>query len=367
MNKIKKSILLVAFSALLMFGAIACGQEENQSEDSSATTASGVSGIEVVTEASTQTSTVSEKIDIEMVDEDGFVTMNDYVIITDETATIMVAPDTDSDVYLVLNSGVNLRRIGIKDEWTKIRLNDGNYYILTSAVRMTTVEWKEDTNEDEENISHVVYIDPSKQMMADLENEPVGPDSEIEKAKSATSTIGVSTGKFEYEVTLSIAVKLKKELESRGYTVIISREKNDILMSNSERAKSANSSGAETYIRLQAGEIKDSNVSGILGFVATSGNIYSGNKYNESYTLCNEIIEGACNLTEASRIGIYETDEMTVINWCDMPVAVINVGFLSNETDDENLSNYEYQEKLVKGIANGIDNYFRKIDEGESF
>ena len=51
-------------------------------------------------------------------------------------------------------------------------------------------------------------------------------------------------------------------------------------------------------------------------------------------------------------------DTMTGINWCDMPVTIIELGFMSNETDDTNMQDDAYQDKMIQGIANGIDAYF---------
>ena len=57
-------------------------------------------------------------------------------------------------------------------------------------------------------------------------------------------------------------------------------------------------------------------------------------------------------------MGVYETDNMTALNYCDMPATVIDVGFLSNINDDANLSSAEYKSLLAVKIAGGIDKYF---------
>ena len=62
-------------------------------------------------------------------------------------------------------------------------------------------------------------------------------------------------------------------------------------------------------------------------------------------------------------MGIYETDNLTALNYCNMPATVISMGFLSNESDDIALSTDEYKKKLAVGIAEGIDLYFESIEE----
>jgi N-acetylmuramoyl-L-alanine amidase len=142
----------------------------------------------------------------------------------------------------------------------------------------------------------------------------------------------------------------------------MSRETNEVNISNSERAKLANGKEAEIYVRLQAGYSNDPDSSGIFGFITTRDNPYSGDTYYQSYDLCSSILNAASEGTGSTMLGISETAGMTVLNWCDMPAAVIGIGFLSNAEEDETLTTVEDQKKLARNIANGIDLYF----EGET-
>ena len=48
---------------------------------------------------------------------------------------------------------------------------------------------------------------------------------------------------------------------------------------------------------------------------------------------------------------------MTGLNWSQVPVTIIEMGFLSNPTEDRLLNDSSYQDKLALGIANGIGEY----------
>ena len=49
---------------------------------------------------------------------------------------------------------------------------------------------------------------------------------------------------------------------------------------------------------------------------------------------------------------------MTGINWSQIPVVILEMGFMTNEQDDWNMSDAAYREKMVAGIVDGINAFY---------
>ena len=85
---------------------------------------------------------------------------------------------------------------------------------------------------------------------------------------------------------------------------------------------------------------------------------FNGNLHNDSYRLATWLIQGVLDKTACTNQGIYETDQMTAINWSRKPVALIKLGYLSNADEEAKLVDPDYQKELVSGLADGLDAYY---------
>lgn len=292
----------------------------------------------------------------------------DYALYSRTTDTVHLRsrPSIDSESIHILGKNTALRVAGIDaDHWAQVRTDSGEEGFIFADYIMEPVSEEEWMAYQEQSLEQkVICIDAGHQAHGNNEKEPVGPGASETKAKVSSGTRGVSTGKMEYELTLEVSLKIQEELEQRGYTVIMCRTTNDVNISNAERAAVANSAGVDAFLRIHADGAENASAQGAHTICQTLNNPYNGQLYEDSLRLSQCIISEYLAATGAKQAkaddGVDERDDLSGINWCSVPVTLIELGFMTNPTEDELMSSADYQAKMVTGIANGIDKYFDK-------
>lgn len=253
-----------------------------------------------------------------------------------ESDQITVGGDEENRYLLLTNE--NLRRLTNTEE--PVELVTAEEVVLTGTGKM-------------------VAIDPGHQAHGNSEQEPIGPGAAQTKAKVASGTTGRSTGVPEYQLNLDVSLKLRDELKARGYDVYMIRESNDVNISNAERAQTAAAAGADILVRIHANGSENTSVSGALTMAPSSSNPFlDGGLIAQCQLLSEKVISSFCLATGANNQGVLQTDDMSGLNWCTIPATIVEMGYMTNPEEDSRMQTEEYQKQMVKGIADGIDQYF---------
>ena len=208
----------------------------------------------------------------------------------------------------------------------------------------------------------LIVLDPGHQARANTGQEPVGPGASEMKMKVSGGARGVATGVPEYDLVLTVSRLLRDELESRGYEVLMTRETNDVDLSNRERAELANSAGADVFLRIHANGSEDPSASGAMTLCPTAGNPYPiGGLYSQCRLLADCVLEEYAAATGAKMERVWETDTMSGLNWCLVPVTLLEMGYMTNPDEDRLLNDPAHQILMVRGIADGVDRYFSEL------
>lgn len=229
----------------------------------------------------------------------------------------------------------------------------------------TETEQKEETAEPEEpeepqKKGILVALDPGHQSW-DVDMSAVeanAPGSDVMKTKATGGTSGRFSGIPEFQLNLDIALMVRDRLTEQGYDVIMTRENNETAISNAERATLANNAGADISVRIHANGSEDSSVNGALVLIGSAENPYVGSLYDNSYRLGESVLNAYCGATGMQNLGIQANDTMTGINWSQIPVIILEMGFMTNEQDDLNMADAEYRIRMADGIVNGINAYY---------
>jgi N-acetylmuramoyl-L-alanine amidase len=197
-------------------------------------------------------------------------------------------------------------------------------------------------------------VDPGHDLRANPATEPIGPGSAIRKIKDGGGTRGVVSGLSEAELNLRVSLRLRALLERAGIRVVMTRTKTaGPSVGNVARARLANELGAALFLRVHADGATDSRARGTHTLYPALRRGWTDDVYRSSRDAA-RIVQA--QLVRALRFpdrGLQERSDFTGFNWADVPVILVELGFMTNPTDDRLLATRAYQRRAALGLCRG--------------
>ena len=201
----------------------------------------------------------------------------------------------------------------------------------------------------------VIGLDPGHQAKGNPQKEPIAPGSSQSKAKVTSGTQGRWSGVPEYEVNLQVALRLRELLEAQGATVVMTREQNEVDISNIERAQFFNEHETDYALRLHCNGAEDEAEHGAFAIIPSEGEYQE-----ESESAAKLLIDAFCAETGAENRGVICMDNQTGFHWCQRMILTVEMGYMSNRQEDAMLADADYQEKMAQGLCQGILRYYQE-------
>lgn len=214
----------------------------------------------------------------------------------------------------------------------------------------------------------LVYVNKPKFDIVETMAVPVSNKVIVIDAGHGTPDEGAqnSDGLTEAKINLSIALKLQNLLESSGATVILTRsDDNAIYDANADsiaekkvsdiknRVKIGNSSSADIFVSIHLNKIPQEQYWGWQTFYRDGDE----NSKNLATDIQNNLNKAISNDNERVPLKI---DNVYIMKNVEIPIALVECGFLSNKEEASKMVKDDYQNKLAWGIFDGIMDYFNK-------
>ncbi len=165
---------------------------------------------------------------------------------------------------------------------------------------------------------------------------------------------------LEKEINLDIVLKLKELLDASDIKAYYTRL-DDTKPDNATRVEFANNLKADFFISVHN--------NGDTTASSSKGTEVLYNDKEENVTFGSEALAKICQEELVKELGsrdrgIVSGSDIKIIRLSEVPVALVEVGFITNKTEATNLSSESYQQKTAQAIYNSIIRAYEERDNG---
>lgn len=255
----------------------------------------------------------------------------DHLYVAVSEANLLKTKEPTSDTLTSLPYATKLNVISEQDNgWVEVSTNDGSVGFL-APFEVTTRELSKDEKKPAIPMSEFsVMLDP-------------GHGGNDTGAQTNDGTV------VEKDLTLATAKVVKKELESHGFNVLMTREKDEIVPLLNI-AKKSSESQADAFISMHYDSTGEPNEgSGTTTF------------YNQSNSkeLAQAINDSLASILPLSNRGFAKQDYL-VLKENKKPSVLLELGYINNDTDASYAQSEKYHQKVADAIYDGLMYYIHE-------
>jgi N-acetylmuramoyl-L-alanine amidase len=196
----------------------------------------------------------------------------------------------------------------------------------------------------------LVCIDPGHgtDPAVGAQREPIGPGSSELKIKDGGGAPG------EAAVALAIARRTQGLVAARGYRVVLTRTGAGYRGGNADRARFCNARHATLMLRIHADGSSDPSRHGVSTLYPALRQGWTDDVYEPSRRAARLVQRSLVRATGARDDGLVRRSDLTGFNWADVPVVLVETGFLSNPAESARLHSARYRTRIARGLAAGV-------------
>ncbi|WP_244535169.1 N-acetylmuramoyl-L-alanine amidase [Gracilibacillus kekensis] len=267
-----------------------------------------------------------------------------------ENLNVRTGPGTEYDVIAQVNPPENYPILEESGDWVKIQVTGEEGWIHKDYFSILESETSIETEEPEQ-------VDDGE-----TEKAKISESKEINQSGNLTGkrividpghggrdvgAIGASEG-YESLYTLRTANVMKEILEDQGAEVFLTRTRDQYIPLTS-RVTFANLHRADVFLSLHYNSTPEyPTVKGIDTYY------YS----DRDQPLAEYVHEGIISQTDTSDRGIEQRD-LQVLRTNHRPSLLLELGFISNQTEEMHVQSIVYLEAISRGIVAGLQAYFK--------
>ncbi|WP_277584497.1 SH3 domain-containing protein [Psychrobacillus antarcticus] len=271
-------------------------------------------------------------------------TTNGSITILYNGTNLRKGSTTGSEVVSRADAGTSYSVLEKIDDWYKIMLEDeqtayvASWLVSSSSTTVNVTEQSEDKSKVEKEDKK--KVDRKKGTLKGL--TIVIDAGHGGNDRGTTGALGTD----EKDITLITSELLSSKLQAAGANVILTRE-SDEFVDLRKRVTIAHQVDADAFISLHYDAIENSSVKGFTTY------------YMHSYQkeLAQYVHKGLGNMISLKDRGTQPGDYL-VLRENKQNAILIELGYLSNPSEERSVTTQNYREQATHGIYNGIINYF---------